>query len=497
MPGSSSSYFSKVFGTSLKPPYSYDDPDGAAMCSRIDDTKKFLNWSWWPFLTPWAKSSIFSRRGYHVKVFVYLIWGVFAFFANFAMSFDHDFKASGLSGRLLTFMLSSYVSILVNVYWINVRKKSRNMLYGLSNSVDTLVTVIDYDHPNANRLLRSIHGAMTAIGQYSIAIASKMGKFKLSKQQTIAMFKDRGLDGEYLTKLPPKQAMHVLRLAILQEINDERYKRNDESHGGSCLHRITPEDFIELRKQMNAYSGWASSTSSSVSSSKLPYCYVEFINVATHALGFFSMYQFVHEEAAIWSDKGICPQSLPLFTCHPGEIEPNGMDFFHLVMFFAFHVVILYFIFGCLEIFYVLSDSWASGLVVQNYKGIIELICLPLHPSRNDDDHVNKRPIKMDDIKLKKKQDNRNNSDDFINNKTETTVSSAFDSKRSSTSPSLETVTTIASSMTNCISNSNSNSNSNTTNTSGNGNGNGKNNNNTVNITHHPLYLQNYQGKNR
>jgi len=276
------------------------------------------------------------------------------------------------------------------------------MFYGLSNSVDTLVTVVDYDHPNTNRFLKSIHGAMTAIGQYGIAVASKTGRFKLSKQQTVAMFEDRGLDGEYLIKLPPKQALRVLKSAILHEINDERYKRNDESHGGSCLHRITQDDFIDLRKQLNEYSGWASSTSSSVSSSKLPYCYVEFINVVTHAILFFSVYQYFQEEAAVLSDVGICFPSFP-FTCHPGNIGPKGHEFFQMFMFFAFHIVMLYFVFGCLEFFYVLSDSWASGLVVQNYKGIIELICFPLHPSRDDDDCINERPIKMNDIKLKKK----------------------------------------------------------------------------------------------
>lgn len=33
---------------------------------------------------------------------------------------------------------------------------------------------------------------------------------------------------------------------------------------------------------------------------------------------------------------------------------------------------------GCLELYYVLEQSFSSGLVVQNYYGIIELICAPL-----------------------------------------------------------------------------------------------------------------------
>ena len=50
-------------------------------------------------------------------------------------------------------------------------------------------------------------------------------------------------------------------------------------------------------------------------------------------------------------------------------------------MFNLFELFIVYFMFGCLEVYYALSDIWAVGLVLENYNGIIDMICLPLLPN--------------------------------------------------------------------------------------------------------------------
>ena len=117
------------------------------------------------------------------------------------------------------------------------------MNYGLSNAVDTIATTMDYNHPNARVLLDSIYGPLVVIGQYGLAIASKTSKYKKSKDEILELFDRHNLDGTYLLKTyPPKQIMHTLRLAILQEIQKERHKA-----ASSCLHYMSNEDFIELR----------------------------------------------------------------------------------------------------------------------------------------------------------------------------------------------------------------------------------------------------------
>jgi len=138
------------------------------------------------------------------------------------------------------------------------------MMYGCSLAVDCITTTIDYDHENARNILTDLHRALAAIGHHALNIASGA-----TEDIKLATFEKRGLDGQYLLSLPPKQVLHVLRLGILQTIVKERKNMN------GCLASMTNEDFMQLRRELNDYCGGASSTSSSSSSSKLPYCYFQ------------------------------------------------------------------------------------------------------------------------------------------------------------------------------------------------------------------------------
>lgn len=43
-----------------------------------------------------------------------------------------------------------------------------------------------------------------------------------------------------------------------------------------------------------------------------------------------------------------------------------------------FYALTLYFVLGCLEMQYVLSKIWESGLVLANYKGVVDKLCAPI-----------------------------------------------------------------------------------------------------------------------
>ena len=268
------------------------------------------------------------------------------------------------------------------------------MNYGLSNAVDTLATTLDYNHPNTPGLLDAIYGPLVVIGQYGLTLASKTSAYQKSPQDILALFERHQLDGTYLLHTyPPKQILHTLRLAILQEIQKERQQTAAAaSSSSSCLQSMCNEDFIELRKQLNDYSGWSSSTSSSVSSSKLPFGYVHFINWSTHAILFMIVFQMFQEQGSIWCKSDIC-WSLVARSCHEEtDRPPDAMEIIQLLMHFLFQIITLYYVLGSLELYHVLEQSFSSGLVVQNYYGIIELICAPLRKTRgtpyydNDDE---------------------------------------------------------------------------------------------------------------
>ena len=114
-----------VFGTSLTPPYDQASPPS---CSRVNASHKFLNWSWWPILTPWAVSTVFGRWGFHGKVFLFFLYGLSVFLvtlihdvtdAHTLESQTFSKSSHSLSAKLLTFNLASYVGILVATYWTN------------------------------------------------------------------------------------------------------------------------------------------------------------------------------------------------------------------------------------------------------------------------------------------------------------------------------------------------------------------------------------------
>ncbi|KAL7547240.1 hypothetical protein ACHAWF_012092, partial [Thalassiosira exigua] len=272
------SFYEKRYGTTLK----------GGVAARIEHVSRFLNWSWWFYITPRCRSSVFYRVGFHVKCWLFLGMGLFCFFVEVFVIYRYstyftkslvDYSSRihkehvNLSMRIISFVLSAYVIMLVKVYHTGTRRKARDMMYGCSNAVDTLSVCLNYDHPSAKKLLPGLHSAMTVIGQYALAQAAKKTReFKLSQDEMIDLFHRKDLDGAYLTKITPKQCLHVLRLAILQSVASER-KEN------GCLSLMTHSDWKTFRRDLNDYSGGASQTISALSSSKLPYAYFQVCGV--------------------------------------------------------------------------------------------------------------------------------------------------------------------------------------------------------------------------
>lgn len=276
----------------------------------------------------------------------------FEAFDNFS-----DSSANALisfSSRLLTFMLSAYLIQLVTTYYKEIRSKSRRMMYGCSKVVDILSVTLDYSHDKAAPFRSDMYRALTCIGHYALHVASGA-----TKDEKNATFDERGLNGELLSALPPKQVLHVLRLAMLQTISRER------ATDDGCLHSMSDGDFKQLRKLLNDYCGGASSTSSSTTSSKLPYSYVNLINWAVKTLAFFYIVTFYCVTGEAWDPSH-------------GAVPPSPGMWIYLVWFNLFALVILYFVFGVLEVYVSVNDTWHSGLVLQNYHGIIDMICEPL-----------------------------------------------------------------------------------------------------------------------
>ena len=138
---------------------------------------------------------------------------------------------------------------------------------------------------------------------------------------------------------------------------------------------MTEEKHVALLSHLNDYCGGVSSVSSSVSSSKLPFAYVHLVNWGVKILTAFYLVTFNCLAAEDWDMKSVC---LPWENCKVTESLPTPNTWMFFIWFNLMQLAILYFLFGILEIYVCVNDTWHSGLVLENYKGIIDLICEPL-----------------------------------------------------------------------------------------------------------------------
>jgi len=373
-------------------------------CTRIGSVPKFVDHSWLFYNSPSLSSSVFRRPGLHINCFAYWLLGVATFFAakfsieadsydvydeqggfdgtnsTYQVSQERGHQAIfygtnstnqmiGFSGRLLTFVLSAYLIQIVTVYFKAVRGKARGMMYGLSKAVDILSVALDYDHSSSEACRLDLERALSAIGHYALVVVSTINIPQKAEAKEIRreVFESRKFDGDYFVSLPPKQALHVLRLAVLQAIECERAK--------GCLAKLTNEQHVALLSYLNDYCGGASSVSSSVSSSKLPFAYVHLVNWGVKILTAFYLVTFECLAAEDWDTTSVC---MPWEICKLRESNPTASTWMFFIWVNLMTLAILYFLFGILEVYVCVNDTWQSGLVLQNYEGIIDLICEPL-----------------------------------------------------------------------------------------------------------------------
>mmetsp|Transcript_4622 Transcript_4622/g.10283 ORF Transcript_4622/g.10283 Transcript_4622/m.10283 type:complete len:378 (-) Transcript_4622:3008-4141(-) len=361
----------------------------AGRAARIEDIPKFINTSVWPYSTPHFKSSVFNRIGFHLKCWLYIGVGLVAFFVEHELLdtyTDPSDKLPNIKAKegvvrtcltLISFVLSAYISLIVQTYWVGARQKARVMTYACSDAVDIISVTLDYSHQNANALLNDLHGSLTLIGLYSLAIASRKSRFKLSRDQKKVLFEDRGLDAEYMLSLSPRQCVHVLRWAILQSI------RNEKNEG--CFQAMSPNDWSTVRNSLQKYCEKAFETQTALESSKLPFAYFQLVNWATHCIAFFLMATFYSDYSYHWYTSDV-----DVWNHHIRDTWIYWQNFAFVT---AFNLVMLYFMFGCLEVYHVIcSHIWDSGLVLESYEGRIGTVCEPLKDGK---------PKEMAELKVK------------------------------------------------------------------------------------------------
>jgi hypothetical protein len=361
--------------------------------ANITNGDKFSNWSWWIGVSPSCKSTVFTRPGFHVSVWLYIAIANISYFLVFFSNgevIDPNGKIRSIENidkfslRLLTWLMAGFVGNVVMVYYFHVRSKVSEMVTGLDAFVDGISISIDYNSPRAAAFLNDLYGAVT-IAHYALARASANTKYKLQNDELEAIFDDHGYDGKVMTSYTKKGAIAVgyshdhiavMRRAILRSIEEE--KESSES----CLkksYNIFREENIRL--SLTQFVVGASKTMAAVASNKLPFAYVHLIIWATrvflllHIILKYSQHALEHLEM----------ESKAAFSCFDSSFALDGIDDPYCVTeeFIFFNVVnilAVYFLMGTLELYPTLRKTWQSQLRLDTFKLVLDLICEPLKP---------------------------------------------------------------------------------------------------------------------
>ena len=355
--------------------------------AKITNGDKFSNWAWWVAVSPFCKSTVFTRLGFHISVWLYIALANIAYFLVFfggtkgaandqekRRSTDGMEEVDSFALRLLTWLLAGYIGVVVTAYYINVRSKASEMIQGLVHFVDGISISVDYDSPRAKAFLNDLYGALRATAHYALGRAAANTKFKLQKEELQAIFDDNGYDGKYLLLHQKKFAITLMRRAILRSLEEEREAI------GSCFKKFYRNNVLKEENVVTALQRFANGAmrTMSNSSSKLPFAYVHLLTWATRTFLLFHMVvSYVGYALEHLAVKAKTP-----FSCYDSSLLLDGVDKHCVTEYFIFYnalnLLVVYFLMGILEIYPTLMKTWESQLVLNNYKLVIDLICEPL-----------------------------------------------------------------------------------------------------------------------
>jgi hypothetical protein len=263
--------------------------------AKIINTSKFINWSWWIGLTPSLALTIFARPTLHFTVMIYILLGNSVYFLTYYLD-DGYSKLAFISvrytlvNRLLVFALAAYGVYVVRVYYEGTRTKLAALISNMSSFADTLTITMDYDSPRAKEFLMSLHGAVTLIAEYAFACALANTKLKLSQEEMTDLFEKRGYDHGTLLSVHKKQTITLLWQGILQTLKKEQEQGQD-----GCLKELDSFRWEGLRHDLCPFLGGAMSVISCVSSSKIPFAYLQLLNWGTKmALTLYTVYLYIY-----------------------------------------------------------------------------------------------------------------------------------------------------------------------------------------------------------
>ena len=357
--------------------------------AKIKHTQKFSNWSWWVFLTPWLRGTVFSRLGLHIQVWIYIAFGQVVYFAWLKEA--DCFKKACISNNieaakhyndllkqwqsymsfLVAWLLSTFLNKVHQVYFESVQQKA-NALAKQSLSLCMMVSISMSRDPAIHEAVKSIESeirdAVEATALYSLACSvancdanANRNKTKFWKEKMIQIFDERGLDGNTICSIGDSEdVLDSLTSALFRTIMEEDKRglmnvphntRIMDSVGtfrASCLDMIRS---LSLDRHLS-------------------FSYMQLIFAATKVAQIFHVF-FAYLYAAM--EHANRKEGLP-FTCFQTAFNRDGSNIQtcpteQYIRFNATMLLYLYIILGCLEMFpFLTSRFWTACQDPRRYE---------------------------------------------------------------------------------------------------------------------------------
>lgn len=364
------------------------------VAAKIKNEERFTNWAWLPSLSPRFASTVFAQPGLHISVWLMIgICNLFYFLVrqatgnsaeNLMLSvLDVEWSTREVNvisdsisflQRLLTWLLTGYVTAIVTMYYRGAKTKGGTMFAGMSQFVNNITVVVNHDCAGADQFMTDLWGAVNGMGHYALARAASNTKFKLSKEEMEHIFDERGLDGKYLLSLDSKDTAATVYGAIIRTLEEEF-----EKDGRGCLKKTFDSDrFVKATTDLGGLLQGTLQVISSMSSNKLPFAYHHLIHWGVRNIMFITtLFRYLNLASEHISLDFPFPFSCVATDLHDTLAKCPTEEF---VWFNAIRILSAYFVFGCLELYPCLAKTWEHSLVLKNYRMVVDTICYPLKP---------------------------------------------------------------------------------------------------------------------
>ena len=170
--------------------------------------------------------------------------------------------------RLMTWLVTGYVAMIVNQYYRGAKEKGGLMFSSLARFVAGINPCINHDHPEAEEFQEILWSAVNAMGHYALAQASKNTKFRLSKEELHEIFESRGMDSDYLLSLAEKETVTAIFNGIIKTLHEEMKKGPE-----GCLDAFDSHLFVKVSLDLESLQEGSLRVVSSMSANKLPFAY--------------------------------------------------------------------------------------------------------------------------------------------------------------------------------------------------------------------------------